>query len=56
MPRVMYDENVMVSNMVEEDIPGTMKFSFWNIVSGLFGDLTDLSERINEATNSVYTD
>lgn len=56
MPRINFDENIVSSTTVEEDIRGIEEFNFWSIISGLFGDIDELSERINRATEAVYAD
>lgn len=52
MARVIFDENVLVSE--ESEIRGQKEFSFWQIVSGIFGDLKEFSEELNAAVDAAY--
>lgn len=45
MAKVVFDSDLITQKSNEYEA----EFSFWNIITGMFGDMRELSERINEA-------
>lgn len=52
MAKVIFDENVLIAE--DTEIKGQKEFSFWNIISGIFGDLKEFSEELNAAVDAAY--
>jgi len=52
MATIIFDENVLVSE--ETEIKGQKEFSFWQVVTGIFGDLKGFSEELNAAVDAAY--
>lgn len=52
MAKIIYDENILVSE--ESEIKGQKEFSFWQVVTGIFGDLKEFSEELNAAVDAAY--
>ena len=52
MARVIFDENILVSE--ESEVKGQKEFSFWQVITGLFGDLKEFSEELNVAVDAAY--
>ena len=52
----MYGEIVFDSDQLtqHEEITGQNEFTFWTVITGMFGDLKSLSEMINDTDVSSY--